>query len=348
MVHRLLILSFLALAFFVACAAPTAVPPTATPIPPTATNVAPTATSAPPTVVPAPPTATRPPANNLTALKASAAPKDAGDAIWTNAAPLTVKLNGLGSFAGKNHEVAAKAVWSGSSIYLLFTWQDATESLNRMWEFDGTKWNKPAGSEDRLAILWDVNDSVANFNEQGCMLMCHTERMATNAPSEKADLWHWKGQRTNPMGQADDQVILPVASGGRSNDKKASGGDSANETTDKTKPKFSFKTTPKDVRVLAQDNAVEIADYASLKAGTKIPRETLSKFVGSRGDIEAVGAWKDGRWNVMLSRKFDTGNDDDVKFEPTKVYRFSVAIYDNSGDSDKYGSTGVFTLTFGQ
>jgi hypothetical protein len=58
----------------VACAVPTAIPPTATAVPPTATPIPPTATPIPPTATPIPPTATPvPPTVDVAAIKTAAA-----------------------------------------------------------------------------------------------------------------------------------------------------------------------------------------------------------------------------------------------------------------------------------
>ena len=47
----------------------------------------------------------------------------------------------------------------------------------------------------------------------------------------------------------------------------------------------------------------------------------------------------------MLHRKLDTGNDDDVAFNPRKKYSFAMALFDDSGDEDSYDSE-VMTLEF--
>ncbi len=92
---------------------------------------------------------------------------------------------------------------------------------------------------------------------------------------------------------------------------------------------------------------VREVDVAVFKTGDTIPLRILSKPDGSRGDIKAVGAWKTGTWTLFLARKLKTGNDDDVAFDPSKTYPFSMAVYDDAGDMDKYNSS-VLNLVFGQ
>jgi len=337
-------------------ATPTPVPPTATPVPPTRPP-APTATPVPPTKPPAPtvaPTATTKPLppNALVALKVAAAPKDAADAAWAKATALTVKTNGLGTVAGKTMDVTAKALWTDTDIYFLFTWADPTESMVKgTWKFDGTKWEQQKGDEDRISLLWEITP-IPNFATQGCMAACHGKTMGTNAATEKGDLWHWKSYRSAPLAFADDGYIekddAAAGTTGRKSD-PGGGGDSKNETAQKDKPALMQDPakTPSVKGFLVKGETVEIKDYSIFKAGDTVPYRILSKPDGSRGDIKASSAWKDGKWTVMLARKLNTGNADDVAFDPTKTYPFGLAVYDDAGDMDKYGS-GVLNLVFGQ
>lgn len=334
----------------VACApapTPTSVPPTATPVPPTATPGPPTPTSVPPTP------ATKPlPPDALVALKVTTAPKDAADAAWAKASPLAVKTNGLGKFSGKSVETTAKALWTDTDIYFLFTWPDAKESMVKgAWKFDGTKWARETGDEDRLTLMWEITP-IANFATQGCIVACHGKTMGVNTAAEKGDLWHWKSYRTNPLGFADDTYIVQdnpaKEETGRKSD-PGGGGDSTNLTAEKDKPALMQDPakSPTVKSFLLKGETVEIKDYTAFKAGDIIPYRILSKPDGSRGDIKAVGVWKGGAWTLSLSRKLKTGNDDDVAFDPAKTYPFSLAVYDDAGDMDKYGS-GVLNLVFGQ
>jgi hypothetical protein len=282
------------------------------------------------------------------------------DDLWANAQEKKITVAG-GTLKAPT-EVLMKSLYTDKDIFFLFRWKDDTESLNRMYEYDGTKWNKVKGNEDRFNLLWNIDDSIANFNSIGCTTLCHSATgpdgksylvMSTNADNEKGDLWHWKAQRTNPVGQADDQWIQNKVdfSGheatGRKTDKKESGGYSKNFDKDKARPKFAFKSAPSDVRILLKSDAVEVTDATTFKAGDRVPREVVSKFVGSRGDIEAKGVWKDGVWTLEMRRARDTGNADDIQFKDlTKTYYFGIAVHDNSG-GEKHGySAAAVQLNF--
>ena len=60
--------------------------------------------------------------------------------------------------------------------------------------------------EDKWSLMWNINDSVAGFNQNGCAAMCHAgeeaSRMATSTPAkdgEFADMWHMKGSRNGAV-----------------------------------------------------------------------------------------------------------------------------------------------------
>jgi hypothetical protein len=143
----------------------------------------------------------------------------------------------LGS--GKSAEVTAKALWTDTDIYSLFTWADATESMVKTaWKFDGNKWARESGDEDRLALFWEITP-IANFAAQGCTVACHGKTMGTNTASEKGDLWHWKSYRSNPLGFADDTLIVQDNAAKEETGRKSDpggGGDSTNLNAEKDKP----------------------------------------------------------------------------------------------------------------
>lgn len=292
--------------------------------------------------------------NELKATKAAKGPVIDGkpDKIWNKVRPIKIKMT-----EGKQGNVTAsvKAMYTDTHLYLLFRWKDPTESYNRVYEFDGAKWNKRKGNEDRLGMLWNINDSIKEFKEKGCAALCHEEGkyMKTNAPGEMADIWHWKSQRSNPVGYADDQLLLDVLKKkgheetGRVSDKKEGGSYSKNWDKKAKRPKYIFKNGTKSGSILAKAEAVSISKDASFTKGTVLPREVLAKPIGSRGDIEAKGIWRKGTWTLEIKRALSTGHGDDVQFDPIKEYYFGLSIYDN-GDGKEHATTTkeVYKLIF--
>ncbi len=220
------------------------------------------------------PSGTSDASTQLVSLKVTNPPTVDGiiDASWSNAQKLTaiVTVPDPGNdyfkgYVGSSHTVTMRSMYDGSKIYFLAEWNDANKSFNRdPWYFDPASktWKeedrKPtfdaqgnkireAFYEDKFAMLWNVNNSVTDFNSKGCYATCHTSldplthggatgRHFTGSTTEFLDMWHWKSVRTGfPSSQVDDQLQnnteFDLADGGRHGDPKVSGGYSDNVQT---------------------------------------------------------------------------------------------------------------------
>ncbi|MFQ5814987.1 MAG: ethylbenzene dehydrogenase-related protein [Candidatus Hydrothermarchaeaceae archaeon] len=268
-------------------------------------------------------------------------------------------------------DVSLRALYDSNYIYFLSSWPDPTESVSKdMWIFDGENWTA-SGNEDRIAFYWNIDDSIAGFNIGGCAMLCHGDRMHTNAPEEIGDLWHWKASRTNPLGYTDDEWIDNHVLGEYTEEAKevAMHGDGAysiykedyvkNVNSDGTGPKY-YEPSPEDEldeRFIYWDevengDAIEIKDLTNFSVGYSVPGYLLKKPIENMDDIDSNGVWRDERWMVELRRKLNTGYESDVQFDVTRTYRFGVAIMDNTGGFEAYGkghsfALGAKTLEFG-
>lgn len=293
----------------------------------------------------------------LTASKVPKAPASLDDPAWEKAKPLDVPFDGKEKFAGKKASVVTQAVYSDDEIFFLFKWKDAAKSVTKeAWQFDGQKWTRLKGDEDRISLQFEIN-RINNFATKGCAVLCHGPagapmkdfKFATASAAEKGDLWHWKAARSDPYRSADDGWLTVAGEKTGRKDDAGGGGDSRNETADKSKPRFMQDPAkkPSFPGFLLAEEAVEITDYSTFKAGDTITYRMPKKPSGSRGDIRALSRYADGGWTVMLARKLDTGNDDDVAFNTKRKYSFAMALFDDSGDADSYDSE-VLTLEFGR
>ena len=294
---------------------------------------------------------------SITAAKVKKAPAGLDDPIWQKAKAADVHFEGKEIFAGQKASVTTQAVYTDQEIYFLFSWKDATKSVTKgAWKFDGQKWSHQKGNEDRISLLFEIN-RINNFATKGCAVTCHVPEGAANAKegkfgttsaAEKGDLWHWKAARSDPAGFADDTYLTKISEkkGGRKSD-AGKGGDTKNMTADKSMPKYMLAPGKKLAQsgILLVSHSVEIKDYSVFKPGDTITYRMPKMPEGSRADIKAVSRHADGSWSVMLYRQLDTGNDDDVAFNPRKKYNFAMALFDNSGDEDSYDSE-VLTLQF--
>jgi len=179
-------------------------------------------------------------ATDLISLKTSTPPTIDGvvDAGWSNATKLallpTVPDPGNGLFAGysgQQYVATIRSMYDAQNIYFLVEIQDATKSSKvAPWYFNPdanvagkTGWVKepssdsydangilarPGWGEDRVAMLWNIDNSTPKFVSQTCYSSCHiftpyldyskdpavmnanaSGNHYTNGASEKIDMW---------------------------------------------------------------------------------------------------------------------------------------------------------------
>src|SRR3990172_5867013 len=147
-----------------------------------------------PAVATDPPAPTEPPVpawdapeGALVAYPVDAAPALDGigdEAFWTDAEDIVIDVDG--GFGGFETKVNLKAVYTADSVYFLMTYKDPTESWFRSpWQKqeDGT-WKQikdpddKGGDnntvyEDKMAFIWNINNSIDKFETKGCYTACH-------------------------------------------------------------------------------------------------------------------------------------------------------------------------------
>ena len=126
------------------------------------------------------------------AAKAADAPKLDGvadDAVWKSAAVVSFKaVKGANFKDGKGEtQGTVQAAYVGDMLYLLVTYDDPTLSVQRspfVKKADGT-WEKMKDPddkggdnnkvyEDKMALIWNIDDSIFGFNERfSCQAACH-------------------------------------------------------------------------------------------------------------------------------------------------------------------------------
>ncbi|HSL48626.1 MAG TPA: ethylbenzene dehydrogenase-related protein [Candidatus Deferrimicrobiaceae bacterium] len=308
----------------------------------------------------------------LVAKKVAAAPTLDGvmEDAWKAAEPLTVKVLGGRNLPGGSTEVSLRAVYTADAVYFLVQYKDATESLRRgPWvkQADGS-WQKlkdpndKGGDnnlyyEDKMAVIWNISSPA--FEQRGCFSACHTGEgkpfgnKYTANPGERLDMWHWKGVRTGPIGQIDDQYVDSTRydkekspNAGRKTEPKTGGGYVDNVSDDKKGPKFALKGNTPAPPYWIVDGEKEALDDSKYKAGAEVPGIIVAPFTGDRGDIAAKHTYKDGVRTVEISRKLVTGSEFDVQFSDLKKdYAFGVAVFDNTQVRHAY-MPGVLKMKF--
>ena len=161
------------------------------------------------------------------------------------------------------------------------------------------------------------------------------------------DLWHWRGHRSNVLEFSDDQNIAEMRAGD-----PGKNGWSTNWDKDKKQPKYMFdparsgriannwqdlasgKIGQDDPYYLSDTTKTEFDPTQPWKEGDVLPKRYLRAYEGSMADIRTVGGrgrWKDGFWEVTLSRLMDTGDVlNDKIFTEGKMYNVAFAVHRHS------------------
>jgi Ethylbenzene dehydrogenase len=302
------------------------------------------------------------PPNTLVVGKAAAAPTldgNASDAVWAAARPLTVKLGSGANFGGTGETTATlKAVTSGDMIYFLLQYADPTQSIQRgpyKKQADGS-WKKLSDPkdkggddnvyyEDKWSLMWNINDSIAGFNQNGCMVMCHLGETKpygnkyTEKAGEFADMWHMKGSRNGVWGQVDDQYVDATRYDKEKSPNAGRKGDPGGPEYKgfglvNGKPEFmnkDGKAANAGGTYWIKDGDQVAFDDSKFKAGDEVSSYVVFKVKGDRADIGVASRWQSGTWTYEIARKLTTGSQNDIQFSDMgKTYTFGLSAFDNA------------------
>ncbi|MGB0206117.1 MAG: ethylbenzene dehydrogenase-related protein [Neptuniibacter sp.] len=233
---------------------------------------------------------------------------DGSDADWLSVPGVTIAVKPVNpTYSSETTEVLLKAGHFDGEVFFYLRWRDYSENLvHKAWVWDESKKRYVMGPEreDRLAMQFEMEGEYSTD--------------WANANDFKADMWHWKSSRSNPLGLVHDKftvlsqnkllraAALPAADGSKR-------------------------------YVLRKSDAGEPL-YRTMRFGKKkqevMPKYELLVAQGSMADIQAKGIWKDGNWQLELRRKLSTGHDD-VQFELGNSYLGGIAVF-NASDNDDH------------
>ena len=213
--------------------------------------------------------------------------------------------------------VAVKFGVSGDNVCFLFQWNDSShDRQHKPFVWDEAKGKYVAGSqrEDRLAVQFAMEgDYDTNW---------------LSGKEFKADTWHWKSARTNPLGVAQDKMTI----------------------ISKNSIKKAYKGKAEDGSTIYIKRPSDSGDKLyKTKRYTKRAQPIMPKYImnrnpqGSIMDVKAKGVWSNGVWTLEGCRQMNTGNADDVVFTKGGAIKGGIAIFNQSGDADHNHSE---TVTF--
>ena len=237
--------------------------------------------------------------------KLSFTPKlDGNGAEWKSVKATKVRVSG--KLAVKS--VSVKVGVRGAKVYFLAMWADKTMDDQHkpfVWNSAEGKYKAGPQREDRLALQFAMSDSYSSSWDSGKPF--------------RADMWHWKAGRSNPIGIAHDKMTII--------------------TTSPQKKAFKLKAKNGTYVYIRRPSDSGSKIYSSKRYRAK-KQDTMPKYIlnpkatGSITDVKAKGVWKNGMWTLELMRKLNTSNPDDAVFVVGKSIKGALAVFDHSGDNN--------------
>lgn len=231
---------------------------------------------------------------------------------WKDVPETSVNLRPYDSLVvkTKTNNITLKAGTIEDKIYMYFEWIDDSPSYTHkpfVWGEGLGRYVQGLQRENRLAIQFEMDgDYTTNWS---------------SGKEFRADMWHWKSSRSNPIGLIHDKHT--------------------SITTHPEMPAYIINSEDgKEIYIQrpsdAGDKLYQTKHYnRTNKQNALMPKYILNPgATGSVADVKAIGVWENGRWKLELSRKMDTGNGDDVVFTRGKQLKGGIAVFDNSADED--------------
>ncbi len=303
------------------------------------------------------------PANVLLAARVATPPTLDGlanDAAWAGARALKVSMaDGMNFADGKGATTGTlKAVVNGDHVYFLIQYADPTQSVRRgpyQKQADGS-WKKlkdpkdKGGDdnvyyEDKWAMIWNIDNSMARFDERGCAVACHVGEgkpfgnKYLAREGQLGDMWHMKNMRTGPLGKVDDQYLDHTrydAKNSPNAGRKSDPGGPEYKGFDLVdgKPQFmnrDGKAGNDGGTYFVVDGTQVPFDDSKFKAGDEVASYLIFALKGDRADIDVASRWSNGVWTSEVRRKLVTGSKFDVQFKDlSAAYGFGFAAFDNA------------------
>lgn len=250
----------------------------------------------------------------LVALSAGPAITVDGDlGEWSAIDGITVPLTGRSGV----DSVELKAAVRGDRIYVMALWNDKTESrLHKPYQWDeaARAYSRTKQLEDRFAVTLAMTGDFSASKLSGAEFT--------------ADVWHWKASRSDPAGVAHDKMWqVSRTAFPKSKKFRGAGGEPV------------YVARPSD----AGDRLYRPVKYTA-RAEEIMPRyEVNLSPSGSIADVQAKGVWRDGRWQLEMSRKLDTGNPDDAVIPKAGQIEIAVAAF-NDVDGRYHSTSGKIVL----
>ena len=188
----------------------------------------------------------------------------------------------------------------GDRLYFAIRWQDdRADTIYRRWVPRGGKYRRDRKRDDMLALRFHTAGSFSD-----CMI---------SGRDYTADVWRWSAGRSQLAGMADDLLhVFSLKPLDRAAEYDTEHGTLYIKKT-MDQGKSGWRIAPRPAKGGSQP-----------MIGVLVEEDRKQ---GSRADVAAFGDWRDGKWTLELARKLDTGDADDVRFEPGSSVAGQLAFF---------------------
>jgi len=241
------------------------------------------------------------------------------ESLWEKATALTVTAR-KAFRPDRTRCVRLRALYCRDAIYVLVQWPDPTRSDMRdpyVWNQSKQAYERTKKPDDQFALEFPLR---GNFDVN----------MLAAGRNYTADVWHWKAGRGNPVGWVDDKLHVI--------------------STTPTPKAQEYKLGERAVVYISRLMDAGTAAYREVPPPAAFRAETVDSYepcepTGSLADVRGKGVHDGQGWTLEMTRRVNTGHDDDVVLDRTKAIPCAVAILDDELYWEHYVSSPI-TLQF--
>jgi len=170
------------------------------------------------------------------------------------------------------------------------------------------------------------------------------------------DLWQWRANRSDPMGYGGDDYVLEY--------RLFDAGKNAwfnNWNGDKGEPNFMLDPSANGGRMALTEADFRNPAAPRMDTGNRVAYDPnhawqegdlMYKYgnqqpEASGADNAAVSEFADGRWTVVIKRKLNTGNADDLPLQAGATYPVGFAVHDDSTTARFHYVSWPLTMSIG-
>ncbi len=202
-------------------------------------------------------------------------------------------------------DLELRSIYTNDEIFFLVRFPDTTESRTHKslsWSKERKAYTSGKDREDTFVFKWNMEPFPVDLS------------ISADEPY-RADIWHWKAFRTDPVGYADDKFHI------------YSMDEHKKSTSRLSKNNRDFFLS----RLSDQgESAYKSATYPQ-RTDDIVPKYINREPMGSRADVRAKGVWSDGFWSIEFGRNLQTNHPDDVQFNTKLNYLFGLSRHEIAG-----------------